>query len=265
MTSVPARLDRLARAHDVLAPVYDAALAGNPVAVWMRAQLWRHYARAFPADGRVLDFAAGTGADALHLAQRGARVVALDISPGMIAELQRRAAEGGLQVDARVLAAERLETLDPSGALPPFDGALAGFAGLNTIDDLPGLSRNLARLLKPRGRVVVHALNSVCLWEILNTLFHGRLPRARQLQTTIGGETIAHPFYDPFTVWREAFSAEFDLREVYALSVIAAPTWVRRVGRFAPAVLQVDRLIGRGLPNAGDFFVMDLQKRDHLS
>jgi ubiquinone/menaquinone biosynthesis C-methylase UbiE len=251
------RLEVLARAHDALAPTYDDTLAANPVAVWMRAQLWKHYARVFPLNARLLDFAAGTGADALYLARGGARVVALDISAGMIAELQRRANELGVHLDARVLSAENLDRLE----IDKVDGALAGFAGLNTIDDLPRLSRNLARLLNPHGRVILHALNSFCLWETINRFLHGHLPRPRKQQTRIGGECVVHQFYDPFVLFREAFAAEFALREVYALSVIAAPTWIRRAPRVAPLILSLDRVVGRAWPTAGDFFVIDLERR----
>lgn len=251
------RLEVLARAHDALAPTYDASLAGNPVAVWMRQQLWSHYDRAFFPRSRLLDFAAGTGADALHLSERGHRVVAVDVSTGMLDELRRRADQRGLSVDARVLPAEQLGRLQ-AGA---FDGALAAFAGLNTIDDLADLSQNLARLLKPRGRVVVHALNAFCLWETVNGLLHGRWPRPRHEDTPIGAEIVTHRYYDPFVLWREAFAPEFRRRSVYALSVLAAPTWLRRAPRLTPFVLRLDGRLGRIWPNAGDFFVMDLEKR----
>ncbi len=251
------RLDSLARAHDALAPTYDAVLATNPVAVWMRQRLWSHYSRAFPSRGRLLDFAAGTGADALFLAESGANVVALDISPGMIAELQRRAAERGLHVDARVSPAERLGALDAGS----FDGALAGFAALNTIGDPRQLASDLARLLKPGGRLILHALNAFCLWEAANRLLHGRAPTPRQEHTWIGGELVMHRFYRPRAIWRSAFSAEFQLRDMYGLSVIAAPTWLARAPRLTPFVLQLDGWVGRALPGAGDFFVVDLERR----
>jgi SAM-dependent methyltransferase len=251
------RLDQLARAHDALAPTYDASLANNPVAVWMRQKLWSHYARAFPPGARLLDFAAGTGIDALHLAEEGAQVVALDVSPGMTACLQENAARQGLNVDARVWPAERLGEL----GLERFDGALCAFAGLNTIDDLRQLSVDLARLLKPGGRVVLHALNSFCVWETANRLLHGRRPGPRQERTCIGDQLIQHRFFDPLVLWREAFAPEFRRREVYALSVIAAPTWVRRLGSLGPLVLRLDGMVGHALPRAGDFFVLDLEKR----
>jgi ubiquinone/menaquinone biosynthesis C-methylase UbiE len=257
MTESSQRLERIARAHDALAPTYDATLAENPVAVWMRTQLWAHYARAFPPGGRVLDIAAGTGTDALHLAERGMRAVAIDVSSGMIDELQRRASERGLAVETHVIAAEHLST----SGLGEFDGALTAFAGLNTIDNLPQLSTDLARLLKPRGRVIIHALNSFCLWETVNGLLHGHVRRARTELSHIGGEMLNHRAHDPVALWREVFAADFDCREMYALSVIAAPTWLRRAPRMTRVVLKLDGWVGRLVPNAGDFFVLDLLKR----
>jgi ubiquinone/menaquinone biosynthesis C-methylase UbiE len=246
-----------ADAYDAAAAQYDATLAQNPVAVRMRECLWKHYTRVFPANARVLDFTAGTGADALFLTLRGMPVVASDISPGMLAELQRRAAEAHLEIETRVLAAEALDQFDVGA----FDGAISGFAGLNTIENLPQLAHNLARVLKPRGRVILHALNSFCAWETLNHIAHLRAPRARTAQTQIGGERVTLRFYNPRLLYQGTFASKFVLREIYALSVLAAPTWIQRAGSLAPMLWQLDCALGRWFPAMGDFFVMDLEKR----
>ncbi|MBI4670130.1 MAG: class I SAM-dependent methyltransferase [Chloroflexi bacterium] len=251
------RLDAIARAHDTLAPTYDATLARNPVASWMRERLWEHYARVIPPHARVLDFTAGTGADALFLAKRGAQVVALDVSPGMLEELNRRAQEARVPIETHVLAAEYLDRLDASD----FDAAISSFAGLGTIENVPRLAHTLARLLEPRGRLIVHTLNSFCLWETSNQIAHLRAPHARSTHPQIGGEFIGTRFYKPRDLYRDAFASHFALRELYALSVIAAPTWVTRWKPIAPVIFRMDRALGRLFPAAGDFFVMGLEKR----
>ena len=58
--------------------------------------LWRRLAEA--AGGPVLDLGAGTGRVALDLAAAGHDVTALDDDPVLLAELERRAREGGLDV-----------------------------------------------------------------------------------------------------------------------------------------------------------------------
>jgi tellurite methyltransferase len=52
---------------------------------------------------RALDLACGTGRNALWLAERGWSVTAVDGSPAAIDILNKRAAERGLKVDARVV------------------------------------------------------------------------------------------------------------------------------------------------------------------
>ena len=71
--------------HDVECGRYDADMA-----------LWRELAAA--ARGPILDVGAGTGRVALDLARRGHEVVALDIDPALLGELERRARADGLRV-----------------------------------------------------------------------------------------------------------------------------------------------------------------------
>ncbi len=234
----------IARAYDAIAPEYDAQLARNPVAAEMRRQLHAHFARVFHPGDRVLDFTAGTGADALYLAARGIAVTALDASPGMIAELRRNAARRGVRIEARVLAAEHLSKLDAQ-----FDGAISTFAGLNTIDDLPRLARDLAARVKPRGRVILHALSATCLWHRPSRFWKP------------GRSLVRHRLYNPFEL-RGAFIPYFGTREIYALSVIAAPAVVNRLPRVAPLIFRLDRALGKLFPARGDFFVLDLERAD---
>ena len=246
----------VARAYDAIASDYDAQLAENPVASWMRGILWEHFVRTFPPRGRILDLAAGTGADACFLASRGFQVTALDASAGMIAEMERKAARRGLQIDARVLPAEHLNELQ----VGEFDGVISTFAGLNTIENMPRLASDLAACVKPRGRVVLHALNAFCLWESVANLLQHRGKRDGALR--VGVESIPHRLYNPYTLWQSSFAPYLKLRQVYGLSLIAAPALVKRWPNFAPALFRMDLLLGNLIPIAGDFFVMDLERRD---
>ncbi len=248
----------VARAYDAIAREYDAQLAQNPVALYMRARLHEHFARVFHPGDTILDLTAGTGSDACFLAARGIRVVALDASPGMIAELQRAAAQRGLTVETHVQPVEYLAQLE----LCDLDGAISTFGGLNTVRRMRRLARDLSSCLKPRGRVILHALNDFCFWQLLGQLAHGRLQVRRGTELHIGQAVMAHSLYNPFALWRDAFFRYFAPCEVYAQSVVAAPALVKRFPYAAGALFALDRIAGRVFPTAGDFFVMELEKRD---
>jgi len=98
----------------------------------------------------VLDVAAGTGILALRAARRAARVVAVDFSPGMIAELSARVAADGLRnVETAVMDAQALALEDAS-----FDAAYCIFAFM-FFPDRARAFRELYRVVKPGGRAVV--------------------------------------------------------------------------------------------------------------
>ena len=59
--------------------------------------------------GRALDLACGSGRNALHLAELGWQVTAVDGSPAAVDVLRARAAEPGLKIDIRIADLERHE------------------------------------------------------------------------------------------------------------------------------------------------------------
>ncbi|HVM45401.1 MAG TPA: methyltransferase domain-containing protein [Candidatus Thermoplasmatota archaeon] len=101
------------------------------------------------AGERVLDVAAGSGAFALQAAQAGARVLATDFAPPMLARLKARARAEKLDVAAEVMDGQAL-------ALP--DGGFDVAASLFGLIFFPDRARGFAelhRVLAPGGRVVV--------------------------------------------------------------------------------------------------------------
>lgn len=248
--------NRIARAYDALAVDYDAQLESNPLAREMRKQLHAHLAHIFRAGDRVLDLTAGTGIDACFLAARGVQVTALDISNGMIEKLKQRAENIGLSINARVLAAEHLGELDATN----FDGALSTFAGLNTIEDMPHLARELSLKVKPHGRVLIHALNAFCFWESVAHRARGNPLRARRGEFRVGARSLPHQCFNPYELWDDAFAPYFQLRRAYAMSVIASPRLVKHFQRATPLLFALDWATGRLFPAAGDFFVIELER-----
>lgn len=104
-----------------------------------------------PGD-RFLDVAAGSGALSIPAARLGAEVVATDIAPVMVERLQARAeAEGLDNVTGRVMDGHSLDFEDNT-----FDVAGSQF-GVMLFPDLPRALREMVRVVKPGGRVLVTA------------------------------------------------------------------------------------------------------------
>jgi ubiquinone/menaquinone biosynthesis C-methylase UbiE len=118
----------------------------------------------------VLELGCGTGTTALRLAPHVARIVATDISQGMIAIAREKAsADGGHNVEFTAASTDRLSEVE--GA---FDAVLA-FNLLHLLADRPSVLAHVHRLLKPGGHFVS---KTPCLSE-MNLLIRWAVPVMR--------------------------------------------------------------------------------------
>jgi ubiquinone/menaquinone biosynthesis C-methylase UbiE len=98
--------------------------------------------------GRVLDAGVGTGRN-MPFYPRGAEVVGIDISPGMLARAERRRAALGMQMELRHGDLTRLDFGDAS-----FSAVVAAFVFCVMPDaDQPAALYELGRVLKPGGTI----------------------------------------------------------------------------------------------------------------
>ena len=145
-----AMFDRIAHRYDLL----NRIMSGGADRRWRR----RAVRALAPAGGsRILDLGTGTGDLALAVLARApdAHVTGIDPSPQMLerARDKARRARFDEQVELHVGAAEDIPAEDDA-----FDGACIGF-GIRNVSDRPRALCELARVVKPGGRVVILELS----------------------------------------------------------------------------------------------------------
>ncbi|MDR1295153.1 MAG: demethylmenaquinone methyltransferase [Bifidobacteriaceae bacterium] len=197
---VAAMFDRVARRYDLT----------NTVLSLGRDRRWRRATLAalciIPGD-RVLDLAAGTGASTVALADCGADVVAVDISAGMLIEARGR----GAVRDAIVGDGEHLPFADGV-----FDAVTISF-GLRNVADSPAVLRELARVTRPGGRLVVCEFSRP-IWGPWRAVYLGYLMRALPVLARV---VSSHS--EAYTYLAETIRAWPDQREL--ARIVAEAGW----------------------------------------
>jgi demethylmenaquinone methyltransferase/2-methoxy-6-polyprenyl-1,4-benzoquinol methylase len=179
----------VAALFDEIAPVYDRM---NSLMTLGRDAGWRRAAVAASAIGpadSVIDVACGTGKLAEALAERVGpfgRVLAIDFAPGMIAQARARHRDL-VQLEFAVGDALVLPAHDAM-----FDAATIAF-GLRNLADFEAGFRELARVVRPGGRVVCLEL-SVPRPRAWGRFYHGVFRRSAPLFGSLFGRGAAYRY-----------------------------------------------------------------------
>lgn len=141
----------VAAMFDDVAPTYDFT---NDLLSFGQTRLWRYSVKkavAPKAGQSILDLAAGTGSSSIVFADKGVRVVASDFSKGMLEVGKKRHPK----LEFVFADATKLPFKDAE-----FDATTISF-GLRNVVDVDAALKQMLRVLKPGGRVVVCEFSKV--------------------------------------------------------------------------------------------------------
>lgn len=220
---------------DEIAARYDDLWTNAPVGRLQREAVWRRVDPLVSVGDEVLDLGCGTGADALHLLQAGARVSGIDVSPEMVRIARARG------VNARLLPIEEINSI--SG---PYDMILSNFGALNCVERLGPLCDPLARLVRPHGHLAICLLGRFCLWETAYFTVRGQFGKAARRWSgqavTTAGATVYYPSAQEV---RRALSPCFEAVADVGIGVAVPPSFVSGLsGALLHSLAWIDARIG---------------------
>lgn len=225
---------------------YEQVFTGTSVGKMWRDSVWRELDSRFESGARVLELNCGTGIDAIHLAHRGVSVLACDISPRMI-ELARTEAIATpvfSRLDFRVLATEHLAAL---GTSESFDGAFSNFSGLNCVQDLSAVSRNLARLLRPGASLFLCMVGDRPALGTLWRLVQGNYKSASRSSASMAPKEAMRVYNPSRKQIVDAFAQEFTLRRWKGIGIAVPPSymeeWASEHPAFTSRLNRIDQVI----------------------
>jgi ubiquinone/menaquinone biosynthesis C-methylase UbiE len=269
MNQPPSEIKTIAEAFSLTAEKYDSFARDHPHLTRMRDKVYRHVQRVVPAGAHILELNAGTGTDAVQLAQRGYRIHATDVAPGMLERLRGKVRD--LQLQPRITVEQRsfLSLDDVPGA--PFDAVFSDLGGLNCVPDLSPVIGQLPRVLRPGGIVTWVLMPHVCLWEMAE-IFRGHFTLAfrrfapHAVRANLEGLQFDVYYFSPRQV-RSWFGRDYRLIALEGLSVLTPTAESKSFARLFPsayaALSWLDDRLSPHWPwlGWGDFYILSMQYR----
>lgn len=213
------------RAFSKQATHFDEDDLASTVLQELRKQVYKHVDKFLPSKGgRILELNAGTGIDAVRFVRAGHSVHATDLSDGMVAELEKKKLQAGMdQLTVQQISFEHLENVNGN----QFDLVFSNFGGLNCAKDLSVIGARLPDVLRPEGFITWVIMPTVSLWE-LATFLKGNRHAFRRWKRA---GTLAHVEGEHFPTWYHTLSSikealpAFELVKAEGLASLSPPPY----------------------------------------
>jgi ubiquinone/menaquinone biosynthesis C-methylase UbiE len=209
------------QAFDRHASVYDQVFSNTQ----LRSEVWAIADSVFSPGMHLLDLGCGTGEDAIHFAQRGLTVTAVDTSHEMIAQLRRKAGSA--------IHCEEADMRDFVRRAGRFDAVFSNFGALNCVPDLKWLQRIE---LTPGSHLVLTMMGRFYPLESAIFLLKGK-PRlafrrlGRSCEASVEGIRFKVYYHRVRSIQR-ALGSRFELRNVQGLRAFLPVPGFEHLERF---------------------------------
>ena len=234
---------------DELAAEYDDAFTATALGQAVRAIAWKRFHTAFAARERLLEIGCGTGEDAVHLAQRGHRVLATDASPQMLRVAALKAERAGC-ADRVQFVCMPMDSLGAGLAGEKFDGIYSNFGAINCTQRIDRLAAELAPLVPPGAPLALVAMGRYVPWEWAWYLARGAGRQAFRRLNRDGVEWRGiHVSYPSPRMLADALRPHFVAQRASALGFALPPSyaagWLDHSPRMLAALTRVEHAVHR--------------------
>jgi ubiquinone/menaquinone biosynthesis C-methylase UbiE len=250
-----------ATAFDAMAESYDADFTASALGRVLRARVWERFDACFTGYESLLELGCGTGEDAIHLAQRGHRILATDVSAKMLRIAQHKAERVGVAARIRFICAP-MESLAGVLGVETFDGIYSNFGAVNCVADVPALARMLATRLVPGAPLVLVPMGRHVPWEWAWYLARGDRERAFRRLREGGlewrGLRVHYP--SPAMLGRSlapSFEASRRCSLGFALPPSYAAGWLDSAPRTLAALNAIEHAMGRFTAALADHYIFE--------
>jgi 2-polyprenyl-3-methyl-5-hydroxy-6-metoxy-1,4-benzoquinol methylase len=201
-----------------MASRYEAQAIESPINQRAFGELTEEIASALPKEARLIEIGSGPGTLAIELAKRGVRVLAADVSEGMLEQTEESAARAGVDVPVQWIDATR-----DLSSLGTFDALLTVNGPLTFNRDGVSLVERFSKIVRPGGPMWLALPRAAALEQIrrrpLRALFPLLFPgRSFAMGLELEGRQTEIYLRDPVAFAR-AIRHCIDVRYVRASSV----------------------------------------------
>jgi SAM-dependent methyltransferase len=211
----PLAPEELGQIYGGMAERYEAQAITSPINHHAFGHLIDEIARALPREARLIEIGSGPGTLAVELAKRGVRVLAADISEGMLEQTEIAAARAGVEVPVQWIDA----TKDLS-MLGTFDALLTVNGPLTFNRDGIAMMARFSRILRPGGPIWLALPRAAALEQLRRRPLRGLVPllfpgREYAMSLALEGRDTEVYIRDPLAFAR-ALEPYLELREIRA-------------------------------------------------
>ena len=265
-------------AFDHIAIGYDESFTNSLIGKAQRELVWSYLEKILPNQSgmKVLELNCGTGEDAKWLAERGANVLATDISSKMVYQSNEKMGMNGLmqQVQCKQMDLNKIEQVI---GIEKFDIIFSNFGGLNCIDpaSLDNLLQyQLPSLLNKNGKMIFVIMPTFCLWE---SFYHTVLLKRKNIFRRLGskpligsignGETVQTWYYSPNWI-KKHLPGNIQFESMKPIGFFVPPSYLNPFFSKRPKFLKVLRSMETKISKlnflaaASDHYLVHLQKTE---